>query len=119
MYLCYAFCNLFFIKKTMRFQNLLLISSCLFGLTQCLSYDFSHRVVQQGNLLPAHKIQRLHVGMSKEDAAILMGTSLLSPLFNNNRWDYVYTWRRGSGAQDVHHLTLYFSHNQLSRIERS
>lgn len=101
----------------MRIRIIFLMFCSLFGLTQCLSYDFSRRVVQQGNLLPASKIERLHVGMSKEDVGILMGTSLISPLFNNNRWDYAYTWRRGSGKPEIRNLTLYFSGNRLARIE--
>tara|TARA_Y100001968_G_C19385660_1_gene732693 strand:+ start:1047 stop:1337 length:291 start_codon:yes stop_codon:yes gene_type:complete len=86
-------------------------------LTHCLSYDFSNRLVQQGNLLPEHKLKRLHVGMSKEDAAILMGTSLLSPMFNANRWDYAFTERQGNHPQTVRHLSLYFKHQRLARIE--
>lgn len=83
-----------------------------------MSYDFSRRVVQQGNLLAPQKIERLKIGMSKNDAAILMGTSLISPTFNNDRWDYAYTTRRGSGPIKVRNLTLYFTHDKLAHIER-
>jgi outer membrane protein assembly factor BamE len=86
-------------------------------MTQCVSYDFSRRIVQQGNLIPAEKIERLKVGMSKEDAAILMGTSLISPIFNDDRWDYAYTWRRGSGNMEQRHAVLHFAHGRLTRIE--
>lgn len=84
-----------------------------------MSYDFARRVVQQGNQLPPEKLSRLHIGMSKNDAANLMGTSLMSPMFNNDRWDYAYTWRRGSGPTAVQNLTLYFKNEQLSQIERN
>lgn len=88
------------------------------ALCSCMSYDFSRRVVQQGNLLPAAKVDRLKPGMSKEDVSILMGTSLLSPTFDNDRWDYAYTWRKGGGRMEVHHLTLYFNHGTLVKIDR-
>jgi outer membrane protein assembly factor BamE len=91
----------------------------LLSLSHCTPYDFSRRYVRQGNLLPESKISRLKIGMSKEDCAILMGTSLLSPLFNNNRWDYVYTWRDGGKPLYVKQLSLYFANNHLTRIERS
>ena len=97
---------------------LFLISSLLtLTLTQCASYDFSRRIYEQGNLIPISKIERLKVGMSKDDVAILMGTSLISPLFNNDRWDYAYTWRRGSDGMEIRHAVLYFSRGSLSRIE--
>lgn len=86
-------------------------------LTQCTSYDFSRRIAQQGNLLPQDKISRLRIGMSKDDVAILMGTSIISPTFNNDRWDYAYTWRKGSGPIEIRHVSLYFSRGSLARVE--
>lgn len=108
----------FMIGKKMRLIIFLLGILCTFTLTQCSSFDLSRRVRQQGNLLPESKIQRLKVGMSKNDAAILMGTSLLSTAFNNDRWDYAYTWRRGHGALIISTVSLYFSNGVLARIER-
>lgn len=87
------------------------------SLTQCISYDFARRITQQGNLLPQSKIERLKVGMSKNDVAQLMGTSIISPLFNNNRWDYAYTWRKGSGPIEIRHASVYFSHDAVVRVE--
>ena len=88
-----------------------------FTLTQCASFDLSRRVAQQGNLLPKNKIDRLKPGMSKNDVAILMGTSLLSPTFNENRWDYAYTWRRGHGNIEMITVSLYFSKDRLTHVE--
>ena len=108
----------FFITgKKMRVRTILFSITLALTLSHCASYDFSRRVVQQGNLLPHSKIARLKIGMSKSDAAILMGTSLLSPTFNDNRWDYAYTLRQGNGPLLVRNLSLYFSGNRLARIE--
>ncbi|MFC3908644.1 outer membrane protein assembly factor BamE [Legionella dresdenensis] len=103
----------------MRRGTSFFVIALILMLNGCASYDFSRRVVQQGNLLPETRISRLHVGMSKEDAAILMGTSLLSPTFNDNRWDYAYTWRKGSGSNKIKNLTLFFSNNRLVKIEHN
>ncbi|MDP1603693.1 MAG: outer membrane protein assembly factor BamE [Legionella sp.] len=101
----------------MRLGTLFLAIALTLTLTHCASYDFSRRFVQQGNQLPQEKIARLRVGMSKEDVAILMGSSLLSPTFDNNRWDYAYTWRKGSARPQIRNLILYFTNNRLARIE--
>lgn len=85
-------------------------------LTHCESYDFSRRIIQQGNLIPEEKINRLKIGMSKNNVAILMGSSLMSPTFNNNRWDYAYTWRRGMGPTEIRNVVLYFSKDSLVKI---
>jgi outer membrane protein assembly factor BamE len=109
--------NFFTVGKKMRIILILMTTLLAFTMTQCVSYDFSRRIVQQGNLIPTDKIERLKVGMSKEDVAILMGTSLISPMFNNDRWDYAYTWRRGSGPMEQRNAVLYFAHDRLTRIE--
>ena len=115
---CMVLCTpLFIVGKKMQIRTVLLVASLGILLLSCASYDFSRRVVQQGNLLPQSKLERLHLGLSKEDTAILMGTSLLSPLFNNDRWDYAYTFRKGSEPNQVRHLSLYFRDGRLSRIE--
>lgn len=101
----------------MRIITLLISLILSLGLTQCASYDFSRRIVQQGNLMSQQKLDRLRIGMSKNDVAIIMGTSLLSPTFNNSRWDYAYTWRRGNGTLVVRNTSLYFAGEALSRIE--
>ena len=101
----------------MQKSSLILNAILLLALTSCSSYDFSKRIVQQGNLLSPTTVNRLAIGMSKEDVAILMGTSLLSPRFNNNRWDYAYTRRVGSTSNTVRHASLYFVNNRLSKID--
>ena len=101
----------------MRIITLLVTLILSLTLTQCASYDFARRITQQGNLLPQSKVERLRVGMSKNDAAILMGTSLMSPTFNNDRWDYAYTWRRGTGSMEIRTVVIYFKGNSISRIE--
>ena len=103
----------------MRIRTLLISASLVLTLTHCMSYDFARRVVQQGNRLPPEKLARLNIGMSKNDAANLMGTSIMSPTFNNDRWDYAYTSRRGNGPMLIQNVSLYFKNEQLTRVEHT
>lgn len=88
----------------------LVVSGCFF------EYDFSRRIVKQGNLLTQDKISRLKISMSKEEVAAIMGTSLLAPVFTNDRWDYAYTYRCGTGIITVRNLSLFFKDNKLVKI---
>ncbi len=103
----------------MRMKTILISISIALSLTHCLSYDFSKRKVQQGTILSPARIARLKLGMSKSDAAILMGTSLINPIFNLDRWDYAYTWRLGTNPNLVRHLTLFFANDRLVKIEKN
>jgi len=98
-------------------MRILLILLSILLLTDCASYDFARRIRHQGTLLPQEKIERLRVGMTRDDVAILMGTSLISPGFNTDRWDYAYTCRKGNGPLEVQTVTLCFRGNVLVHIE--
>ncbi len=87
------------------------------SLTHCLSYDFSNRVIQQGNLIPASKVARLKMGMSKQDVIQLMGSSLVNHIFDADHLDYAYTWHRASSRMKQRYLCLAFQHDRLTHIE--
>ena len=93
--------------------NILIIISC----THCASYDFSNREIQQGNLLSHSKIERIKIGMTKDEVAIVMGSSLLSPVYDLNHWDYAYSFRRGSGANKIKHFVIYFKNDRVVSFE--
>lgn len=71
---------------------------------------------QQGTILPESKIERLHVGMTKEEVTKIMGTSLLTTPFSDSRWDYAYTTRINKGPITKKHLVLDFEGDTLIRI---
>lgn len=72
--------------------------------------------VQQGTMLPESKIERLQVGMSKEEVTKIMGTSLLTTPFSDSHWDYAYTKRIGDKSIDKKHLVLNFEGDKLTQI---
>ncbi len=101
----------------MQIKTILISVALLLSLTHCSSYDFARRVVQQGNLLPQAKIDSLRQGMSKNDVAMIMGSSLITPPFELDRWDYAFTWRKGNGSNAIRHLVIYFKNDRVIQIE--
>lgn len=102
----------------MQWTKILSITGMAWMLSHCMTYDFSRHVVKQGNLIPQEKINRLHTGMNKEDVAVLMGTSLLSPTFNQSRWDYAYTVKVGNQPIILKRVSLVFKNGKLAGIEQ-
>ncbi|OGV36587.1 MAG: RNA-binding protein [Legionellales bacterium RIFCSPHIGHO2_12_FULL_35_11] len=102
----------------MQIKIIFIFISLVISLSSCTGFDYSRIRVQQGNLLSQSSIDRLHLGMIKEDAAILMGTSLMSPLFNNDRWDYAFTYQKMGKIRKTKNLVLYFKNNRLVKIEQ-
>ncbi len=73
--------------------------------------------VQQGNLFDKDQVDTLKPGMTKRQVLLVMGSpSIISP-FDQDRWDYVSTIKRGRGKMESKDLTLYFENESLARIE--
>jgi outer membrane protein assembly factor BamE len=75
--------------------------------------------IQQGNFLDPEKVAQLQPGMTRSQVRYLLGTPLASTPFGNNRWDYVYYFRRGhSSDAEERKVTVYFEEDRVTRIER-
>lgn len=73
--------------------------------------------VQQGNVITKEMVDQLRPGMSREQVRFLLGTPLLTSIFHQDRWDYVYRLARGSGDVQARKLVVFFKDNRLDRFE--
>lgn len=77
-----------------------------------------HRLtVNQGNILEQEQVERLAVGMTREQVQFLLGTPLISDPFHQNRWDYVYSIQNGFDPRVQRRITLEFSGEFLASIQ--
>lgn len=76
-----------------------------------------HIDIQQGNIIDQEMLDQLEVGMERSKVRFILGTPLLVDPFNQNRWDYVYSLRRGSDEEVRQRLSVYFVDDRLARIE--
>ncbi|PZQ12840.1 MAG: outer membrane protein assembly factor BamE [Rhodanobacter denitrificans] len=96
-------------------RTILVAVLCLAALSGCgLIYKLD---VQQGNLFDKETVDSLKTGMSKRQVLLVMGSpSVISP-FDQDRWDYVSSIRRGRGKMESKDLTLYFENDALVKVE--
>lgn len=73
--------------------------------------------VQQGNVVTKEMVDQLRPGMSREQVRFLLGTPLLTSVFHQDRWDYVYRLARGSGEVQARRLVVFFKDDRLERFE--
>ena len=97
-------------------RKVLLCSSALLLLNGCSTINFSNKTTHQGNLSVTSSVNQLKKGMSKETVAKIMGSSLIQPLFNQNRWDYTLTTQKPNKEVKIKSVVLYFKENALNRI---
>ena len=77
-----------------------------------------HRIdVQQGNVITQDMLAKLELGMEKKKVRFIMGTPLISDTFHNDRWDYIYTYKKGRDTREQRRVTLFFEKDLLARID--
>jgi outer membrane protein assembly factor BamE len=75
--------------------------------------------VQQGNYLEGKAVDQLQVGMTRTQVRYLLGTPLVPDVFDKDRWDYLYYFRRGRHRpNDPRRLVVYFKEDKVARFER-
>lgn len=72
--------------------------------------------VQQGNVMTAGMISRLHLGMTKNEVAYDLGTPAIRDPFHRNRWDYYYSVKHNYKPLVAEHFTLFFRAGRLVKI---
>jgi outer membrane protein assembly factor BamE len=73
--------------------------------------------VQQGNILVQKDIDEIKPGMSKRQVVLTLGTPSVADPYNQDRWDYVNTYKVKGVIGEVKRLTLYFEDNKLVKTE--
>ena len=91
----------------------------LIALSSCTNLDFSNHTVHQGNLSVNSSAKKLKIGMNKHNVARIMGTSLISPMFRSDRWDYALTTQKPRQEVNVQSVSLWFKNGSLAKIKRA
>jgi outer membrane protein assembly factor BamE len=74
--------------------------------------------VQQGNVVSQDMVSQLRVGLTRDQVRFVLGTPLLTDIFHDDRWDYVYRLEKGrSGEVERRHLAVFFDKDgKLARV---
>ena len=73
--------------------------------------------INQGNFLSQDMVDKLKEGQTKAQVRATLGTPLVTSAFRDNRWDYVYEFKRGGRVREHRQFTVYFKDDLLARWE--
>ncbi|MDQ0142566.1 outer membrane protein assembly factor BamE [Cupriavidus necator] len=94
----------------------------------CSAYDSTSRKVAnaitpyrinivQGNFVSREAASQLREGMTRDQVKFLLGTPLLTDVFHANRWDYVFSFRRGNTpVVQQRRYTVFFDGERLVKF---
>src|SRR5437667_461809 len=75
--------------------------------------------IQQGNYLEGKTVDQLQFGMTRSQVRYLLGTPMVPAVFDKDRWDYVYYFKRGRPAMSASRLLAAGLSSTLQRYCRS
>lgn len=73
--------------------------------------------VNQGNVVDQTMIDQLRPNMTKRQVLYIMGSPMLVDFFHQNRWDYVYSTRKGGDELQQKTVSIFFENDQLKNIQ--
>src|SRR4051812_5759995 len=73
--------------------------------------------IQQGNVVTQEMVSKLKAGMTRSQVRFVLGSPLVTDMFHNDRWDYVYLMQKQGKADERRRLTVIFDGDKLVNLE--
>ena len=97
-------------------KNLQIYLTCLICLI--ISSCSIHQIdIQQGNVVTPELVAQLKPGMDKKQVVFILGNPLITDIFHQDRWDYLYLLQPHKGVNERYHISLFFEDDKLVRID--
>lgn len=102
-----------YIKTLLLAFLIVILSACGSKLLTVYKID-----VQQGNALDAEMVNKIEVGMTKEQVQYVLGSPVITDAFHPERWDYIYLFTPGYGEQERKQLTIIFDRDEVIEVSK-
>jgi outer membrane protein assembly factor BamE len=74
--------------------------------------------IQQGNYITQEMVAQLKPGLTRDQVRFVLGTPLVSDIFHEERWDYVFLRQpANSGEIEYRRIAVFFEDGKLKRVE--
>jgi len=74
--------------------------------------------IQQGNYVTQEMAAQLKPGLTRDQVRFVMGTPLLTDIFHEERWDYVFVRQRANSKEVEHRrVAVFFENGKVKRVD--
>ncbi len=99
----------------MQWLKLISISVLITLVTGCSSWVYRMNI-PQGNYLEQKDVDKLRIGMSKEQVIFVLGQPVAKDAFDNSSWHYIYMLNHNRDTEQRMSLIVHFSEEKLKNI---
>lgn len=99
--------------------SLSLLSASLMSCSTVLNHlPYVYKIdVNQGNMIDQTMIDQLRPNMTKRQVLYVMGSPMLVDYFHQNRWDYIYSSKKGGEDAEQKAIAIFFENDQVKGIQ--
>jgi outer membrane protein assembly factor BamE len=98
------------------FCSMLALAGC--GNVSSFRFPGVYRIdIPQGNIITQEMVDQLRPGLTKRQVNFILGTPLIRDTFDQDRWDYVYSYQPGGGERVQERIVVFFDENGLVRFD--
>lgn len=99
----------------MRFSVIAILLSALILSSACVY----RQDIPQGNFFKQEDVDKLEIGMTRNQVRFVMGSPMIDDPFQPDRWDYVmYVDSQVEARNTYRRVTVFFEGNTLARVEK-
>jgi outer membrane protein assembly factor BamE len=74
--------------------------------------------IQQGNYITQEMVAQLKPGLTRDQVRFVLGTPLVSDIFHEERWDYIFLLQRANRREtEYRRIAVFFEDGKLKRVE--
>jgi outer membrane protein assembly factor BamE len=74
--------------------------------------------IQQGNYVTQEMVAQLKPGLTRDQVRYVLGTPLVSDIFHQERWDYVFLRQRSNSREiEYRRIAVFFEDGKMKRVE--
>ena len=104
-----------FVRTAALLCSLLLLAGC--GNVSSFRFPGVYRIdIPQGNIITQEMVDQLRPGLTKRQVNFILGTPLIRDTFDQDRWDYVYSYQPGGGERVQERIAVFFEDGVLTRF---
>ena len=100
-----------------NFFAAIVVACMAFGLSACNNLGVHRIDIQQGNLVTQENVEKVKVGMSRNEVRLALGTPLLRDPFRADRWDYYFSISQAGGATEQRKVTVAFDADKVTKVD--
>lgn len=109
------FLRVFPLRFPAYLRSVALAGACAVLMAGCV-YELD---VQQGNKLEPGDVEKIEVGMTRNQVRFLLGTPVVADVFHKDRWDYVYYFRPGRSTDPERRwVIIWFDGETVREVQR-